>query len=192
MTIFKTKPAGMPEDVWKQVRKLKNKKWLERWSAVYALGQLKNETAIPYLTKALKDENKDIRWHAVEALGEIGSENSIPHLIKALEDKEESVRNNAAEALGKIGSENSIPALIETLKDKNYNVMWRAVEALNKILAKMKNKPKTKQGKALLMVGKHFRKNDKPNIILTAYRAALEGKINEENALNYIQQLKTT
>ena len=50
------------------IEALKNKKYLMRWEAAKALGEIGDPEAAPALVKALEDEEFDVRWLAAEGL----------------------------------------------------------------------------------------------------------------------------
>ena len=62
-------------------------------------------SAIPSLTEALRDADRDVRAKAAEALGKIGpaATSAIPSLTEALRDADRNVRGRAVEALGNVG-----------------------------------------------------------------------------------------
>ncbi|MDD1715891.1 MAG: HEAT repeat domain-containing protein [Methanolinea sp.] len=61
---------------------------LQRWDDLSSLG----EHALPAITNALRDPDRNVRVPAVRCLGRIGSERAIPALFKALRDPDEEVR----------------------------------------------------------------------------------------------------
>jgi HEAT repeat protein len=69
---------------------LKNKKYLMRWEAAKALGEIGNPAAAPNLVEALEDEEFDVRWLA--AIGLIGmSIKGLKPLLHALMERGDSV-----------------------------------------------------------------------------------------------------
>ncbi|MBD2740177.1 HEAT repeat domain-containing protein [Coleofasciculus sp. FACHB-1120] len=104
-----------------------------RERAIYALGLIGSEIAIPALLEAVRDKDACIRMRAASALYRIGDESAIFILLQALKDKDSHVRRRAAEALEDTRSEVAIPALLEALKDKNYGVRMCATSALGNI-----------------------------------------------------------
>ncbi|KAJ3087156.1 hypothetical protein HK102_011708 [Quaeritorhiza haematococci] len=70
----------------------------------YVLGQMKNEYAIPHLTKVLEDLNEEpmVRHEAAEAMGAIGKPTAIPILQKYLSDSNRSVRETCELAIARI------------------------------------------------------------------------------------------
>ena len=51
--------------------------------AFWALGYLKDPTALPYLTPFLMDADKEVREKAVDAIGQIGTPQALPSLLAA-------------------------------------------------------------------------------------------------------------
>jgi hypothetical protein len=118
-------------------------------SAVVALGQIGDVTAIPILIEVLGNPNDGrISPSAATALGRIGDSVAVPALIKMLRGGDWQVRSDprsgVARALGMIGepTEVIVPALIEVLRDKELrnedpNNAWRANEAAAKVLGQI-------------------------------------------------------
>ncbi|MBM3235960.1 tetratricopeptide repeat protein [Candidatus Poribacteria bacterium] len=99
------------------VQSLKNPDGYVRWKAAEALGNMKDETAVPALIEALSDEVDSVREFAAKALGEIGDNQSMEPLIDALEDKSNFVRMEAVKALEGIADERAVSPLVKLLKD---------------------------------------------------------------------------
>lgn len=76
--------------------------WWLRISACDTLGRLKNKDAVPYLVRALKDD--ECRWAAIGALAQIGSEQAIEPLARLLTDKRPEVRVEVVRALGRLAN----------------------------------------------------------------------------------------
>jgi hypothetical protein len=68
---------------------LENKKYLMRWEAAKALGEIGNPAAAPALVKALEDEESDVRWIAAEGLIKLNIDGVIP-LLLALKERGDS------------------------------------------------------------------------------------------------------
>lgn len=105
--------------------------------AKFTLAEI-GETAVPALSKALKDKSKNVRQNAAIALSRIGkkAKAAVPNLIEALKDSDGQVRSYAAEALAEIGKEAraAVPLLIALLKkDGTSDVRRNAAAALGKI-----------------------------------------------------------
>jgi len=127
-------PEGMSADTWEHVKRLSSRRYKKRADAAYNLGLRGNESAIPFLTKALHDPEWNVRMHAAGSLGRIGHESAVPPLIKALRDPEEKVRRNAAEALGEIRRDKrAVPELVKALYDPQWKVRAATARALGMI-----------------------------------------------------------
>ena len=134
-----------------------------RRNAVYALGQIKDPSAVEALIAALKDKHVYVRKSAVWALGKTMDvravkplvvmlkdkdsrtqaqarvaltdigKSAIGSLITALKDENVTARRNAALTLGEIKHSSAIEALIAILKDKDSTVQSYSASALKKI-----------------------------------------------------------
>src|SRR5206468_1104321 len=87
-------------------------------------------SVIQGLTRALRDEDKDIREEAALALGILNGTAALRELTAALQDPEPGVRGAAATAIGKIGSLQDGRALIPLLSDNAASVRHRALQAI--------------------------------------------------------------
>ncbi len=106
-----------------------------RRSAAIALGEIKEEVAVPGLLEALYDTDELVRDCAISALGTIGVP-SVPGLLKVLIDHNchEKVRAEVALALGLVGGFEAVCGLLETLKnDKAKIVRTQTAFALGQI-----------------------------------------------------------
>ncbi len=91
-----------------------------RRQAAEQLGMLKDQRAVVYLKKLLKDENPYVRQTAVDSLGIIRNKEVLEDIIKVIKtDKEPQVRQSAVVALGYINDPRSVPVLLELLKDED-------------------------------------------------------------------------
>jgi HEAT repeat protein len=109
---------------------------LVRLRAIWALGQLKANTAIRSLSNILDSEGEDNyleKRKAAEALGAIGDKSAVESLVTALQTQpHEGVRTSAAEALGVIKDKRIIDVLIHSLTtDLEANVRASAAKALH-------------------------------------------------------------
>ena len=72
------KPALQP-----LIEALKDSRWIVRWEAAKALGDIGDPAAIPALIAALDDQRGAIRWLAAEGLMAMGNE-AVEPLLQAL------------------------------------------------------------------------------------------------------------
>jgi len=117
--------------------RLKDKNPAVRATAAFALGQLFNPVAEPYLIEASRTENDTIVLsNILEALGKSGTENSFPVLKRFLEQKNELLLQRAAMASGILSFRGYIPFRnafdLEQLLTQHSSpeVRWRAAYAL--------------------------------------------------------------
>ncbi|MBI5715756.1 MAG: HEAT repeat domain-containing protein, partial [Chloroflexi bacterium] len=80
-----------------------------RTSAVGALGQIGDVSAVPHLLTALSDTNVNVWSTAASVLGQIGDASAVPQLLTALSDTNVNVRSSAASVLGQIGDASAVP-----------------------------------------------------------------------------------
>jgi HEAT repeat protein len=119
-----------------------------RIEVAIALGQLKDERAVPSLVTTLKDKEIDLRLRAVKALQQIGTAEAVNGLLTALTNDKDWIRKDAAIALGELGLPDAIDLLFETLQWDGYSTVRDAAEkALQRIpeakdrLANWRQKP---------------------------------------------------
>ncbi len=108
---------------------------LMRLHAVRLLGQLKSSpTAVETLTKASRDNDRDIRLAAIESWKTLGSDQAVPQLQEIIgSDTDIDVRLAATEALGHFPGRASVSALALSLNDRNPALQVRATESLRKV-----------------------------------------------------------
>src|SRR5262249_46489810 len=97
----------------------------------------RSKSAIPALTRALKDESAQVRAGAAAALYWLAprAQAAIPALAKALEDSDRRVRRLSCLALGRIGpaAGTAARALVKGLEDPDAGVGAAAARALPRI-----------------------------------------------------------
>jgi len=71
------------------IEALKSHKYLTRWEAAKALGEIGDSEAAPALVRTLEDEDFDVRWLAAEGLTKMGIKGLKP-LLEALRDRGDS------------------------------------------------------------------------------------------------------
>ena len=105
---------------------------LLRIHAVCMLADMKNEAALPTLSKALKEDPSPlVRHEAAFAMGQSEFKSAVPALLKAMEEDESIlVRHESAVALGSIGDERAREGLISRLTDVDEDVRVSAEVAL--------------------------------------------------------------
>ncbi|MBD2500700.1 HEAT repeat domain-containing protein [Anabaena azotica] len=100
---------------------------------IWLLGLTRSNHAIPFLFKALENQDDTIRGLVVKALDKIVNEAAIPALSKALQDDNYFIRMDAFNALEKIGTKAIIPALQKALKDEYFLICDQAIYVLGDI-----------------------------------------------------------
>lgn len=103
-----------------------------RIHAVCMLADMKDEKAIPLLSRSLqKDPSPLVRHEAAFALGQLEFKSGVPALIEAMEhDESVLVRHESAVALGSIGDERAREGLVARLDDPDEDVRLSAECAL--------------------------------------------------------------
>jgi len=102
-------------------------------SAIKALGEIRDESAVGGLVAELSDDTGTIRCAVALSLGKIGSRQAVPALIESLNDKIWYMRRDAAIALGQIGDIRAVDALIAKLQDPYTEVADESIKAIIKI-----------------------------------------------------------
>jgi HEAT repeat protein len=102
---------------------------------VWALGLIKNKSAVGPLMKRLETADPDLKREIILALKMIGNEQAVPVLKELLlKDENPYVRFDAARALGSIDNTDSVFTLIRVMKtDKNWLVKGGCAGALGKV-----------------------------------------------------------
>jgi HEAT repeat protein len=81
-----------------------------RAAAVYFIGRLMGNRALPQLHELLRDGSGIIRMRATQALGELRQAESVPYLADALRnDSDNAVRKEIVRSLGMIGDKSIVP-----------------------------------------------------------------------------------
>ena len=107
--------------------------WIARRNAAWALGALGNRTAVPLLTRTLRDTEAPVRRRGAWALGALDSSEAVPALVEALKDSDAGVREQVAWALGAIDDRRAVDGLIGALTDSAAGVRKQAAWALGAI-----------------------------------------------------------
>ncbi|MBI5185900.1 MAG: HEAT repeat domain-containing protein [Nitrospinae bacterium] len=102
--------------------------------SIQALGDLKEEPAVPSLIAAFGAASAPIRKAIVQALGNFKTENSFDLVVEALNDVDSNVRKEAIFSLGKQGFPESVEIAFSFLdKEPHKDIRDRAVDSLLKI-----------------------------------------------------------
>ena len=103
-------------------RLLTDPDWWLRITACDTLARLGDERALPYLLKALEDDNT--RWAAIDAIGRIGSPAGLKPLVGLLRDPREEVRLEVVSALGHY-TDGRLPTLLEQVRERDPSIQVR-------------------------------------------------------------------
>jgi len=109
--------------------------------AIYELGELRTQEAIPYLLEQLDPDTPEfMRIQAILALGKIGDLQAVEPLLVFLRsdqaghpDASAYLRREAIYALTQMGVESALPDIIACLDDPEAEVRIRAVQAIRKM-----------------------------------------------------------
>ena len=104
-----------------------------RRNAVWALGALDDQRAVPPLIAVLTDADENVREQAAWALGALDDARAVLPLIGMFRDAAAHVRRQAAWALGAIDDAVAVDALVAALKDSDARVREQAAWALGAI-----------------------------------------------------------
>jgi HEAT repeat protein len=107
-------------------RDLEDREASVREQTAWALGALRDRTAVPGLAKALEDSDPKVRRQTAWALGAVRDPRAAEPLAAALKDREASVREQAAWASGALRDRTSVPPLIALLGDSEPSVRRQA------------------------------------------------------------------
>ncbi|MDP8205871.1 MAG: HEAT repeat domain-containing protein [Candidatus Electryonea clarkiae] len=102
-------------------------------------------TALPYLTKALKDNNPRIRIAAVRAIGQAGPKavGVLDNLVDVLNDHDHDVRMESISAIAAIGSDLVGDRMLKAINDPKPRVREGSIRVINRWSTVMdKAKPK--------------------------------------------------
>lgn len=116
----------------RMLKRLESTNLGHRAAAVYFLGRLKGNRALPQLHELLRDGSPVIRQRAAQAIGELRQAESIPFLADALRnDTDTSVRKEVTMALGSIGEKAVVEVVAFLIFDPT--IRDEAIEALCKV-----------------------------------------------------------
>jgi len=104
-----------------------------KMAVIMALGDLKNEAAVPFLKGLLKSSYPQYRNGALRALGKIDKADTYLDIANMLTDKAEGVRVTAAKIVGHRRIQAGVPLLIKNLSDPVLAVRLACIEALGDV-----------------------------------------------------------
>ena len=105
---------------------------LLRIHSVCMLADMKKESAVPLLCRALREDLSPlVRHEGAFALGQLGFKSAVSALLEAMgQDSSILVRHESAVALGSIGDERAREGLVKALNDPDEDVRLSAEVAL--------------------------------------------------------------
>ncbi len=103
-----------------------------RYVAVWALGEIGDEAAIPVLARSLGDANPGVRKYAVKALVKFGGK-AMPTVLRLLDDPNPLPRHYALRVLGQLGDRQAVGPIMEHYRNQEPEV---ALWALGKLGAR--------------------------------------------------------
>lgn len=113
-----------------------NSEWQVKFSALAALGELRDKRAIPVLLPALANSNDLLVQAAIGALGNIGDVSVVPRLLAMMGSGDMMTRQQLAQALGHMDKLRTEPAVLDALRtlarDQSTAVREAAKEALRR------------------------------------------------------------
>ena len=111
----------------------------ERASAVYALGEMRDETYVGPLLDLFKDKSFVVRRNTIDALAKFGSsiERRVCHRLKS---DDPIVRTSCCKLLARIGTKACLRSVIPHLDDQAGDVRSSCEEALDLINERLRNK----------------------------------------------------
>jgi|GEM_PF-94423 len=110
-------------------RMLADEDWWLRITACDSLGRLGDERAVPFLIKALEDQ--DCSWAAIDALAQIASPTALKPLAQLLKDPRKEVRMEVVSAFSRFTDQRLIALLKAVIeRDASTEVRTRAQEVL--------------------------------------------------------------
>ena len=107
----------------------------DKMAVCEAVGRCRLKSAIPEVSRLLKDPQFTVRANAAAAIRDAGSTESAAELRPLLADPHPVVRSVAAHAAARLGDKESIPALEALLRDESKDVPWWAARALTDLRA---------------------------------------------------------
>ena len=107
--------------------------WLEgKRMAAWILSEIRHESAVGPLAKALDDADEEVRWKAAVGLKQIGKP-SVLHLVAALMAGPLPTKQCAAWTLGEIGDPDGAGPLAGALEEADEALRWKAAISLTQV-----------------------------------------------------------
>ncbi len=114
----------------KLVEALGRPNWLVVQRVCWALGDIKDSSAIEPLKQVAHHLNWQVREYSIRALGNIGNVKGLSTVMNAFSDSVGAVRKSAVFSSGQIKHNDAIPQLVDALGDDFYGTRFAAMEAL--------------------------------------------------------------
>jgi len=130
LTIISTLTKIGSPAVPKLVEALGRPSWLVVQRVCWALGDIKDSSAIEPLRQVSFHPNWQVREYSIRALGNIGNVKGLLTVMNAFSDSVGAVRKAAAFASGQIKHKDAIHKLVDALGDDFYGARFAAMEAL--------------------------------------------------------------
>lgn len=122
----------LSKDIYKRYIKFKNPE--DRIILIWLIGELKDESLIPFLKMELNSKNVNYRRLSCSALGKINKKETKSLLEEKLKDENSQVRQYAIKALASIGDNKTIELLKKiVLNDEKEYVRRSALDTINNI-----------------------------------------------------------
>ena len=94
-----------------EIRHLKNRHWERRLHAAEALGYLGDDTSLPSLMSALRDDLMDVRFAAAESLARLGCQQAVEPILRSLDVGGDVSQRRVAEIILILGASATDPIL---------------------------------------------------------------------------------
>jgi len=94
-----------------EIRHLKDRRWERRLRAAEVLGYLGDDTSLPSLMSALRDDLMDVRFAAAESLARLGCQQAVEPILRSLDVGGDVSQRRVAEIILILGSSATDPIL---------------------------------------------------------------------------------
>jgi hypothetical protein len=108
----------------------------EKMAVCEAVGRCGLKSAMPDVSRLLRDNQFTVRANAAAAIRDAGAKENAADLRPLLSDPHPVVRSVAANSLARLGDKGAAPGLAALLRDESRDVRWWAVRALKDLGAK--------------------------------------------------------